>query len=71
MLAITDEEIVVALSQMGQDKAPWPHGFALRFFQARWKDLGPEISLSVKGFFENGYLSREWNRTLIALIPKK
>jgi len=66
-----DEEISIALFQIGPLKAPGPDGFAARFFQRNWEVLRDEVIGAVRNFFEVGVMPEGTNVTAIVLIPKK
>lgn len=63
-------EVQKAVFQMGGLKAPSPDGVPAVFFQKAWDIVGQDIVKAVLYFFRNGYLLKEWNYTLISLIPK-
>lgn len=56
--------------QMAPLEGPGPDGVPAVFYQKYWEMVGPDIMAAVQYFFDNGYLLREWNATLIFLIPK-
>ena len=63
-------EIKVALWSIGDDKSPGPDGFSAKFFKASWDITGAELCAAVKEFFTNGKLLRQFNHTIISLVPK-
>ena len=67
---VTAEEIRAALFDIGSDKAPGPDGYGAKFFTSAWDTVGPDVQRAVQEFFVTGRLLRQWNHTLIALVPK-
>ena len=41
------------------------------FLKATWDITGPEVTQAVQEFFRNGQMLKQWNYTVITLIPKK
>lgn len=52
------------------DKSPGPDGYNAKFFQANWDVVGKDLIKAVQQFFRTGFMLREWNSTIISLIPK-
>ncbi|XP_056695114.1 uncharacterized protein [Spinacia oleracea] len=67
---ISEGEFKQAIFQMGGLKAPRPDGIPAMFDKKEWDIVGKEVTQAVLPFFKTGYLLKEWNRTLITLIPK-
>ncbi|XP_042023164.1 uncharacterized protein LOC121770513 [Salvia splendens] len=67
---ITVEEIKEALFDIGNDKAPGPDGYSSAFFKKQWERVGKDVVEEVKEFFEKGQLLKNFNTTVISLIPK-
>jgi hypothetical protein len=64
----TEQEIFIALSEMGSTKAP---SFTALFYKKYWHIVKEEILSSVRDFFGKNNLLKEQNHTFIALVPKK
>jgi hypothetical protein len=67
----TEQEIFMALSEMGSTKAPGPDGFTVLFYKKYWHIVKEEVLSSIWDFFGNNNLLKEQNHTFIALVPKK
>ncbi|XP_042041255.1 uncharacterized protein LOC121786687 [Salvia splendens] len=68
--AISVEEIKEALFGIGNDKAPGPDGYSSTFFKKQWERVGKDVVDAVNEFFETGQLLKNFNTTVISLIPK-
>jgi ribonuclease HI len=66
----TEEEVEIALKQMGAFKAPGPDGLPAGFFQHHWEILGGEVSKNILAILNSGIMPNSLNLTYIALIPK-
>lgn len=66
----SDEEIKDAFFKLPRNKSCGFDGFSFEFFIGCWSIIGPEITSAVKEFFREGKLLRQWNSTLLVLIPK-
>ncbi|XP_021866146.1 uncharacterized protein [Spinacia oleracea] len=64
------EEIRKAMFDIKCCKSPGPDGFNAEFFQKYWELVGPMVCESVLNFFEKGYVLKEWNQSLLVMIPK-
>nr|GEV71134.1 hypothetical protein [Tanacetum cinerariifolium] len=67
---VTSKEIRDAIFAMGDNKAPGPDGYSALFFKESWNIIASDVTKAVKEFFTNGFLLKELNHTIIALIPK-
>lgn len=67
---ISIEEIKRAFFDMSNEKAPGPDGFSAAFFKQNWNIVGPSVIDATLEFFRTGRILKEWNHTIIALIPK-
>lgn len=66
----TEAEIRAAMFSIHPDKAPWPDGFSVSFFQTNWNITGPAMIKKIQDFFRNGSMPHSINSTHIRLIPK-
>ncbi|XP_062100450.1 uncharacterized protein LOC133806354 [Humulus lupulus] len=63
-------DVKKALFSIHSCKSPGLDGFGSGFFKGLWTDIGDEISLAVLEFFQDGFLPKDLNETVISLIPK-
>lgn len=71
MIPFSMEEIKKATFQLGEDKAPGPHEFNLKFFQVFWDMLKADL-FNIFFDLSNGSLnSAPFDYSYICLIPKK
>jgi hypothetical protein len=66
----TEEEVKATLFQMKPGKSPGEDGFTAGFFQKHWELLRKDVTNSVLGFLNGGDMPKEFNRTILVLIPK-
>ncbi|XP_021757913.1 uncharacterized protein LOC110722949 [Chenopodium quinoa] len=66
----TDQEIRKAMLNIHSSKSPGPDGFTADFFQVYWKEVGQLVTESVHQFLRTGNMLKEWNQSLLVLIPK-
>lgn len=67
---VSEDEIKAALFDIHDDKAPGPDGYSAHFFKKAWGIVGPLLIEAVMEFFSSGRLLRQWNTTILSLIPK-
>ncbi|CAN6579645.1 unnamed protein product [Malus baccata var. baccata] len=67
---VSNEEILLAVSQIPPTKAPGPDGFSGCFYQDHWDTVGEDVVKIVKAFWHSGTLLRKLNHTNLVLIPK-
>ncbi|KAL0448496.1 UNVERIFIED_CONTAM: hypothetical protein Slati_1406000 [Sesamum latifolium] len=63
-------EVRDANFDIDEDSAPGPDGFSSGFFKAAWPIVGEDVTKAILEFFQNGWIVRQVNTTLITLIPK-
>lgn len=68
---VSMEMIRKFLFGMAADKSLGPDGFSSEFFRATWTITGGDFVQAVQSFFDKGFLPKEINSTILALIPKK
>ncbi|XP_021764020.1 uncharacterized protein LOC110728686 [Chenopodium quinoa] len=66
----TEGEIKQAMFKMHCFKSPGPDGFTVDFFKTYWYEVGQLVIDSVKQFLRTGNMLKEWNQSLLVLIPK-
>lgn len=65
------KEVKAVVFGLGGEKAPGPNGFQAFFFQFFWDELGEDLLAVVEESRSRGFVLKEFNCTLVALIPKK
>lgn len=64
------EEVRMALFTIDSDKAAGPDEFGSSYFKSSWHIVGADVFDDVHEFFTSGRLLKQWNHTVIALVPK-
>ena len=67
---ISSDEIRSAMFEIANDKSPGLDGMPAEFFKLHWELIGPSVTQAIQRFFTSGFLWKEWNKTLLVLIPK-
>ncbi|XP_010462886.1 PREDICTED: uncharacterized protein LOC104743514 [Camelina sativa] len=65
-----EEEIKDVFFSLPKNKAPGPDGYCVEFFTAHWNTVGSDMIDAVMEFYQSGQLLKQWNSTLLTLIPK-
>ncbi|XP_059065362.1 uncharacterized protein LOC131857179 [Cryptomeria japonica] len=65
------KEVKATVFGLGGEKAPGPDGFQDFFFQFFWDELGEDLLVVVEESRSRGFVLKEFNCTLVALILKK
>lgn len=67
---MSKKEVHDALFSIANDKSPGMDVYNVEFFKTHWSTVGPDVTEAVQLFFTTEHLLKEWNRTLIILLPK-
>lgn len=67
---LTPEEVENAIFSLPDGKSPGLYGYNVEFFKCYWSTVGDCITATTQRFFTTGHLLKEWNQTLIILVPK-
>ena len=67
---ITQEEALVSLKNMKNNKSPGSDGFSAEFLKFFWSDIGHFVVRSVNNSFQKGELSNTQKEGIITCIPK-
>ena len=68
--SFTGLEIQEALFDLASNKSPGLDGFPSDFFKIHWPTVGHQVVQAVSTFLTTGHLLKEWNQSLLVLIPK-
>ena len=68
--AVTNQEIYEGLKSIGDDKAPGIDRYNAFFFKHTWQIIKRDVIEAVKSSFTAGNLHKDFNCTLVTLIPK-
>lgn len=67
---ISEHEILQALKDIGDLKAPGVNGFGDKFFKVSWHIIKQDVIAVVIEFFNHNRIYHAINSTLVSLIPK-
>lgn len=67
---LTDEEIEVALFEMGPTRTPGPDGLTALFYQKHCLLIKDDVCRAVRDFVEGRAAPETFNDTVIVMIPK-
>lgn len=62
---LSDDEIKATVFQLGATKVPDPNGSFGLFYQQNWNMVGLSLCQAVRSFYDNRYLLKEPNRTVL------
>ncbi|CAN0827412.1 Transposon TX1 uncharacterized 149 kDa protein, partial [Linum grandiflorum] len=68
--AVSETEIKAAVFSLGPNQAPGSDGYPGYFFRHYWDILRVDMCSAVMMFFKTGKLLKNFNHTIITLIPK-
>lgn len=63
-------EMKDTMFSLPRNKAPGPDGFPVEFFIGCWDFVGRDVCESVLEFFNSGQILKQWNSTILSLVPK-
>ncbi|KAK1550727.1 hypothetical protein Q3G72_023767 [Acer saccharum] len=67
---VTNDEIHEVCFSLHPSKAPGPDGFNAHFFKKTWHIVSDDVINAIQEFFHSGLLLKEFNATILALVPK-
>ncbi|XP_057248933.1 uncharacterized protein LOC104886993 [Beta vulgaris subsp. vulgaris] len=70
LLPFSELEVHDAMFGIGNAKSPGLDSSTAEFFKTHWDLLGVPIFQAVSRFLTTGFILREWNQSLIVLLPK-
>ncbi|XP_074265845.1 uncharacterized protein LOC141588296 [Silene latifolia] len=65
-----ETDVMNALRGMDASKSPGPDGIKPLFFHTFWPQIGHLVTSAILRFLNSGVMPKEWNNTIIVLIPK-
>ena len=68
---VTAEDVKREIFSLPRNKTPGPDGYTGEFYRKTWDVIGPDLTRAVLEFFSSGKLLKQWNCTVISLIPKR
>lgn len=67
---ITEEEVRIAIMDIGAHRAPGPDGFTAIFYHTYWEEIKDDVMKEISNFFETGQMDIQLSHTNLCLIPK-
>lgn len=67
---VTENEIVIALKGIDNDKSPGIDGYGAYFYKKAWPIIGNDVIIAIKDFFVNNRMYKPSNCSMVTLIPK-
>lgn len=64
------EEIKKVINKILADKAPWPDGYTIKFFQVYWEMVKHDVTTTLAHLFLGCNMGREVNHMFITLVHK-
>lgn len=68
---VNTDEIKRDIKALPRDRCPGPDNFTGEFFKASWDVIWDDLISTIQKLFSSGKLLKQWNATVVALIPKK
>lgn len=65
------DNVIIAIDNMEEDKAPDPDGFPSKFLKTCWDVVGGEVMEVSDAFQSNDQWCKSLSATFVTLIPKK
>lgn len=69
--SLSEEEVFIALSDVGKDKAPSPDGYTMTFWLFSLEIVKEEVMGFFRDFHERGRFVKSLNAVFLVLNPKK
>lgn len=70
MQPLTTDEVKSAMFSLADGKSPGLDGYNAEFFKTYWETVGGCITATTHRFFTTGHFLKDWNQTLMILVPK-
>ena len=70
-LPFSEEEVFVALSDLGKNKAPGADGYTMAFWLFCWDVVKVEVLRFFRDCHKGGRFVKSLNATFLVLVPKK
>lgn len=67
---VSEEEVRIAVMDIGAHRAPGPDGFTAIFYHSYWEDIKEDVMQEISKLFETGPLDPQLSHTNICLLPK-
>lgn len=66
-----DSEIRTAMFSIDNSRSPGPNEYSSAFLKQNWETVGDMVCQVVRSFLTTGYLLKEWNYSILIMIPKQ
>lgn len=70
LVEVSTKETSSIIKKIPTNKSPALDGYTAEFYTAAWEKVGEQVIAAVKEFFISGRMLKQFNATLITLIPK-
>lgn len=68
---VTAADVKYEVFNLPRNKSPGPDGYTGEFYRKTWDIIGHDVTEAVLEFFRSGQLLKQWNCTVISLVPKR